>query len=99
MGRIIRRTFTITICESWTITWTGNPAEDQPATSGKSKSISLPQTEQKDDPQETEVPAQAVAVQPETPAESDTHGDADSSHESGGLPSSHARGGAASSGA
>src|SRR4051794_38475081 len=95
MGRIIRRTITITISESWTVVWTD---DDLPATSGKSNITFLPQMEQENVPQDTEVPTQPFAARPETPAESGADGDDDREHESGCLPAGQARSRAASNG-
>ena len=56
MGKIIRRTFTITITESWTITWTDETrAEDTPQP--QATTIVQEQPKPEEEPDETILPA------------------------------------------
>ncbi len=57
MGRIIRRTVTITISESWTITWTTDDTSPPQATT-----IVQAQPKTEEEPDETIVPAVTTVI-------------------------------------
>jgi hypothetical protein len=67
MGRIIRRTITITISECWTIVWTEDPADALSTTSDELELTFPPRKEESDGLQEIECRAETVATPACTP--------------------------------
>src|SRR5690349_20058412 len=91
MGKIIRRTISITIRESWTIVWTEEPVDNLPTTVSQSEFTYLSQKEQMNATHEFEDCTETDATQPAAPAEAsnrsnDDNNGNDGAHEPGRLP-------------
>ena len=64
MGRIIRRTVTITITESWTIVWAGDSAVDDPS-QPQATTIVQKRPKPQEEPDETILSAVTTGTEPQ----------------------------------